>query len=92
VLESLSPAAAGGRPEAARAYFERALQMSGGRNLMAKVLYAERYARAQFDRELHDRLLKEVLAADPQEPGLTLTNTLAQQRATQLLAGADQYF
>lgn len=92
VLESLLPAAAGGRPEVARGHFERALELSGGRNLMAKVLYAERYARAQFDRELHDRLLKEVLAADAQAPGLTLTNTLAKQRAAQLLAGADQYF
>lgn len=92
VLESLLPAAAGGRPEAARSYFERALELSGGRNLMAKVLYAERYARAQLDRELHDRLLQEVLAAEAQAPGLTLTNTLAKRRAAQLLASADQYF
>ncbi len=92
VLESLLPPAAGGRPEVARGHFERALELSGGRNLMAKVLYAERYARAQLDRELHDRLLKEVLAADAQAPGLTLTNTLAKRRAAQLLASADQYF
>jgi hypothetical protein len=92
VLESLLPAAAGGRPDVARGYFERALEMSGGRNLMVKVLYAERYARPQFDRELHDRLLKEVMAADAQVPDLTLTNTLAKRRAAQLLASADQYF
>jgi hypothetical protein len=92
VLESLLPAAAGGRPDVARGYFERALEMSGGRNLMVKVLYAERYARPQFDRELHDRLLREVMAADAHAPNLTLTNTLAKRRAAQLLASADQYF
>jgi hypothetical protein len=92
VLESLLPAVAGGRPEVARDHFERAVALSQGRNLMAKVLYAERYARAQFDRDLHDRLLNEVLAAEARVPGLTLSNTLAKQRAAQLLAGADQYF
>ena len=59
---------------------------------MAKVMYAERYARLVFDRELHDRLLQEVLAAPVQVPGLTLGNTLAVARAKQLLASADDYF
>ena len=39
-----------------------------------------------------DRLLQEVLAADPRAPGLTLGNTLAQEQARQLLDGADDYF
>ena len=59
---------------------------------MAKVLYAERYARMLYDRELHDRLLTEVLAADPYVPGLVLQNTLAQERALALMASADAYF
>ena len=92
VLESLIPAVSGGKPEVARAYFERAIEMSQGRNLTAKVMYAERLARPQFDRPLHDRLLKEVLDADPHVSGLTLMNTLAQNRARELLASADKYF
>jgi hypothetical protein len=56
------------------------------------VVYAERYARMLYDRPLHDRLLEEVLAADPDVPGLVLQNTLAQQRARLLLAEADTYF
>ena len=92
VLESLIPAVSGGKPEVARAYFERAIEMSKGNNLTAKVMYAERLARPQFDRALHDRLLKEVLAADPHVSGLTLMNTLAQERARELLASADKYF
>ena len=32
---------------------------------MAKVIYAEQYAKLVFDKELHDRLLTEVVNADP---------------------------
>jgi tetratricopeptide (TPR) repeat protein len=91
-LASLLPPALGGRPEEARAHFERALEIAHGRNLTAKVMLAERYARTLFNRELHDRLLHEVLEASPREPGLTLMNVLAQRRARELLASADQYF
>lgn len=91
-LESLFPAAMGGRPEKSRRHFERALEISGGRNLTAKVTFAERYARLVFDRELHDRLLREVLAADPRHEGMTLANRIAQQRAGELLASGEDYF
>ncbi len=50
------------------------------------------YARLVFDRPLFERLLKEVLAADPHVPGITLMNVVAQQRATKLLESADDYF
>ena len=39
-----------------------------------------------------DQLLNDVVAADPVEPGLTLSNVLAQARATEMLASAPQYF
>jgi len=92
VLATLRPASLGGQPEQGKAYFEKALALSQGRNQMVRVLYAEKYARLVFDRELHDRLLKEAIEADPRAPGLTLINTLAQQRATALLASGDDYF
>ncbi|HWP94402.1 MAG TPA: TRAP transporter TatT component family protein [Gammaproteobacteria bacterium] len=92
MLETLRPQALGGRPEVGRAHFERALELSGGRDLAAKVQFAESYARLVFDRELHDRLLNEVLAAPLEAPGLTLTNALAKRRAAALLASADDYF
>jgi hypothetical protein len=41
---------------------------------------------------LHDQLLREVLEADPEQPGLTLFNTLAQDEARELLDSADDYF
>jgi hypothetical protein len=92
VLDTLVPPALGGRPEDGRAHFERAIELSDGNHLTAKVLYAEQYARLVFDRELHDALLEEVLGADPRVPGLTLANVLAQRQAAALLAGADDYF
>ena len=39
----------------------RALEVSGDRDLSIKVDYARYYARTLYDRELHDRLLQEVL-------------------------------
>jgi hypothetical protein len=92
VFETLLPPAMGGRPELGRQHFERALQISEERNLMVKVMLADQYGRLMFDRELHDRLLQEVMAADVQAPGLTLMNTVAKERAEQLLDSGDDYF
>ena len=92
VFETLFPPAMGGRPALGREHFEQALTLSEGHNLMVRVLYAEQYARLVFDRDLHDRLLDEVLSADPHQPGLTLINVVAQQRAAELLESADDYF
>lgn len=92
LIHSLTPPAVGGKPELAKRHFERAIELSDGKNLMVKVTYAQQYARMMFDQELHDRLLNEVLQADPVVPDLTLNNTLAQQAAQQLLASAEDYF
>ncbi|HSG88127.1 MAG TPA: TRAP transporter TatT component family protein [Pseudomonadales bacterium] len=91
-LDTFLPPAMGGRPEDGRMHFERAIELSDGGHLTAKLMMAESYARLVFDRELHDRMLDEVLAADPQVPGLTLANVIAQRRARVLLATADDYF
>ncbi len=92
VFETLFPPAMGGKPDVGRAHFERAVALSEGRNLLAKVMFAESYARLVFDRDLHDTLLSEVLSAPVQAPGLTLMNTVAKGRARELLESADDYF
>jgi len=92
VFSTLLPPALGGRAEEGRKHFEQAIKLSGGRNLMVKVTFARQYARLMFDRKLHDRLLYEVLKADPNFPGYTLINTLARQEAQELLDSADSYF
>jgi tetratricopeptide (TPR) repeat protein len=92
ILKTLRPPALGGKPDEARGHFERAIEISGGRDLGVKVEFARSYARLLYDRELHDHLLNQVLETDPHEPGLTLMNTLAQRDAAALLADADNYF
>jgi hypothetical protein len=92
VLNTVRPPALGGDFDAGQAHFRRAIEASGGLDLSAKVDYARYYARTLYDRELHDRLLGEVLAADPVQEGFTLFNTLAQQTAQELLDSADDYF
>ena len=91
-LETILPASMGGKPEKGRMHFERAIGYSDGRFLMAKVIYAEQYAKLVFDKELHDRLLTEVVNADPVALDLTLINRVAQRRAAVLLAESDEYF
>ncbi len=91
-LATFLPPALGGKPEQGRAYFEKAIALSGGKNLMTKVAYAKLYAKMMFDRPLHDRLLTEVVKTDPETSGYTLINTYAQKQARQLLVEADDYF
>jgi hypothetical protein len=91
-LNSLRPPAFGGRPDVARAHFERAIELSNGRDLAVQVEYARRYARLMFDQELHDRLLRNVLAASVDAPGLTLFNVLAKREAERLLESGREYF
>jgi hypothetical protein len=92
VLATFLPPALGGKPDVGRKHFERALEISKDKNLMVKVLFAQHYARLVFDQKLHDRLLTEVLGAKTDVPGYTLSNTLAQERARELLKSGKDYF
>ena len=92
ILATLRPPAIGGEPEKGRRHFEQAIELTHGRDLSTKVEFARGYARLMYERELHDRLLKEVLTANPEQPGFTLTNVMAQRDAAELLASANDYF
>ena len=92
ILNTLRPPALGGKPEQGRAYFDKAVELTAGRDLSVLVDYARSYARLVYDRELHDSLLNQVMAADPRQDGHTLLNILAQRQAAELLASADDYF
>ncbi len=92
VMEALVPPAMGGKPDVARHFFEQAMHIAGQSNLTVPVYYARYYARMMFDQELHDRLLKRVISANPRAEGLTLKNTIAQREAKMLLAESPEYF
>ena len=92
IMLTLRPPALGGEPERAREYFEKAIAVSDGKDLSAKVEFARGYAKLLYERELHDKLLNEVVEADPYQTGFVLTNVMAQQAAAILLTEADDYF
>ncbi len=87
------PKMLGGDPEASLRHFERALTLSKRAFLSVQVAYAETYARTIFDRDLYERLLREVLNFPlGSNPDLALANVIAQKRASELLKEADLYF
>jgi hypothetical protein len=93
VYHAALPPMLGGRPDEARLHFERAIEISGGKDLMARVLMARYYARQVFDRELFRSLLQQVVASRVDEvPELTLQNSAAQQQARALLEDIDEIF
>jgi hypothetical protein len=92
VMSTLRPPALGGKFDKGREHFEKAIALSGGRDLSIKVDFARYYARTLYEQDLHDRLLNEVLEADPVQAGMTLFNTLAQREAKALLESGRDYF
>ncbi len=93
VYYAARPKQIGGEPEKAKEEFEKAIRIDGDDFLLAKVYYAKFYARQVFDKKLHDRLLKEVLAAKVVDGSdNALLNTVAQAKAKVLLAESDDYF
>jgi predicted anti-sigma-YlaC factor YlaD len=91
-LEAL-PEAMGGSPERARRHFERAVELSGGRQAAPYLRLASGRSVAEADREEIVRLLEAALAIDPDDaPGSRLANLLAQRRARFLLEHVDDYF
>jgi tetratricopeptide (TPR) repeat protein len=88
------PAELGGQPEEAKKHFEKALEISEGKNLLIHVFYARQYCKLVYDRELHDKLLQQVIDADVSKlpKDLTMMNVLAKEQAQDLLDSADEYF
>jgi len=92
IILTLRPESLGGKPEEARVHFEKAIAMTGGEDLSAKVEFAKGYAKLLYEEELHDQLVDQVLTASPYADGLTLTNVLAQEEALRLRTEANDYF
>ena len=81
----------GGRPDLSDDHFNRALALSKGRFLLIQTTYAATLARTTMNRDLHDRLLNEVLAFPlDSAPEFGLSNHIAVNRAKRLLA--EKYF
>jgi len=93
VLEASKPRIAGGDLNRARDHFLKAIELGNGRFLMAKVYYANYYAKKAFDRELYISTLENVLEIPVAiVPELTLLNTVAHTKAKKMLDEIDEYF
>lgn len=85
------PEMLGGRPDLSAGHFNKALAISNRRFLLTHTTYAASLARSTMDRELHDKLLNEVLAFPLESaPEFGLSNRIAVNRAKRLLA--ENYF
>ncbi len=87
------PKMAGGNLDLARKHFQKAIELGDGKFLMAYIYYAEYYAKKTFDKALYLSILENVHKTPADiVPDLTLLNTIAHERATQLMQEADEYF
>ena len=69
-------------PEEAKKHFEIAYKRHGDNNLLVAYMYGRFYAVAVQDRALFNKMMKQVLDADPSKhPDLRLTNEIARDRA-----------
>jgi hypothetical protein len=88
-----TPASLGGKPEEARACFERAISVTGGRFLLVHVYYAKMYCTATLNEELFDKLLQHVADAPVDAlPGAEFANALAKRKALLLKAKESDLF
>jgi hypothetical protein len=81
-MEGSMPKAMGGRPERSKEYFDRALDLTGGKFLLTYVYYAKTYAVQIQDSTLFEALLKNVDDASIDIlPEARLTNAIAKRKA-----------
>lgn len=93
VYLAAKPSIAGGNLDKAKEHFDEAFALGANKLLSAKVLFARYYAVRLKDRALFEKTLEEIIAAPVDEvPELTLSNTLAKDKARELLERADDYF
>ena len=93
VYLAAKPSIAGGNLAKAKEYFDEAFTLGADKLLFAKVLFARYYAVRRKDRVLFEKTLQQVVQAPIDEvPELTLSNTLAKEKARELLERADDYF
>jgi hypothetical protein len=86
-------AAVGGDPARGRAHLERALAITGGKSLMARVMLARFVAVTTRDPALFDRTLREVLATPPSVwPAQRLSGELAQRKARRYVRYRGKWF
>jgi len=86
------PQVYGGKPDASRKHFERALEINKRQFLLTQVAYAQTYARMMYDRGLYLKLLSEVLEQPLTDSDMASSNKLAKVTAARLIQQVDEFF
>jgi TRAP transporter T-component len=93
MLDTARGKALGGDPDKGRASFQKALDMTGGRFLLARTLMAYRYGIATNDRKFFHEQLKIVLETPPSVwPEQRLANEVAHRKARRYLSKEKELF
>ncbi len=92
-IEGSIPPMLGGKPEKAKADFEKSLTISGGKFLLADLYYAQTYAVQIQDKELFESLLKKIEDAPIDIlPEARLANAIAKRKARILASKENDLF
>ncbi len=87
------PPMAGGNLKLARQHFLQAINIGEDKFLMARIYYADYYARKTFDKQLYTSILNQALDTPADIVAeLTLLNTVAHKKAQTMLEAADDFF
>ena len=87
------PEIIGGNINKSKDHFDKAFSLGADKLLSAKVLFARYYAVRLRDRVLFAKTLQRVIDAPVDEvPELTLANTLAKNKAREMMEKVDDYF
>jgi hypothetical protein len=93
LLYSSQGKAMGGDPDKGRHHLDTAIQMTGGKFLMPKVMLARVYAVTMQDRALYEKTLQEVLRTPADVmPEQRLANEIARRKAARYLKLTEELF
>lgn len=87
------PRMLGGNPDKAREHFERSLELTGDKFMLAYVYLARYYAQPLLDEELFDQYLQRVAEAPADVlPGYQLVTAIAKKKAQRLAGMKEELF
>lgn len=93
ILYAARPVAQGGKPELAKAEFDKAFAISHRKVLVFYLMYAKYYAYQIQDRQLYVDTLNHIVSApDDLLPEMTFANAVAKKKARRMLENVDDVF
>lgn len=93
MIEATTPAMLGGNPEKAKAYFEKAMAVTGGKFLLVHLYYAKSYCVSTMNQDLFNQLLQRIEDAPTDAlPEARLANAVAKKKARMLKTKENDLF